>query len=99
MRWRRLEQRFRCASMSCPVSGFRDVACDRRTSCDRLKLVGSLLMLTTLSTPILGQSSSAPAPVFPGVWRITFGAPEQITPVSVRHFPPAGDGLAALPRV
>jgi alpha-D-xyloside xylohydrolase len=35
----------------------------------------------------------------PGVWRFTLGVPEKITPVSTRHYPPATNGLAALPTV
>ena len=37
--------------------------------------------------------------VYPGVWRFTFGTPEKITPVKTRHYPPAVEGLAGLPKV
>ena len=41
--------------------------------------------------------SVEPQQIFPGVWRITFGAPERITPVSTRRYPPAATALGALP--
>lgn len=34
-------------------------------------------------------SAAEPVQVQPGVWRITLGIPEKITPVSTRHYPPA----------
>jgi alpha-D-xyloside xylohydrolase len=37
--------------------------------------------------------------VHPGIWKFRLGTPETITPVAVRHFPPADSGLAALPSV
>jgi alpha-D-xyloside xylohydrolase len=37
--------------------------------------------------------------IHPGVWKFTFGTPEKITPVSTRHYPPAAQGLSALPAV
>ncbi len=37
-----------------------------------------------------------PEQVHPGVWKFTLGVPEQITPVSSRHYPPAADGLRKL---
>jgi alpha-D-xyloside xylohydrolase len=37
-----------------------------------------------------------PQEVQPGVWKFTLGAPEQITPVSARHYPPAAEGLHKL---
>ncbi len=45
------------------------------------------------------QPSSAPQPVYSGVWRFRFGAPEKLTPVSTRRFPPADAALASLPGV
>ena len=40
---------------------------------------------------------AAPVELFPGVWRLTFGTPERITPVSTRHYPPSAGAIAALP--
>jgi alpha-D-xyloside xylohydrolase len=51
------------------------------------------LLLPTVSR------AAAPVEILPGVWKITLGAPENITPVTTRHYAPAADGLAALPRV
>jgi alpha-D-xyloside xylohydrolase len=36
--------------------------------------------------------------VLPGVWRVRFGTPEKLTPLSYRSAPAAKDGLAALPK-
>jgi alpha-D-xyloside xylohydrolase len=41
---------------------------------------------------------AGPEPILPGVWRVRLGAPERITPVSTRRYPPASAGLAALPQ-
>ena len=40
-----------------------------------------------------------PREVHPGVWKFTLGAPEKITPVSTRHYPPALEGLRKLAAV
>lgn len=51
----------------------------------------------------LAAAQSSPAQtaagreIHPGVWRFSFGAPEKITPVSTRHYPPADEGLKKLP--
>jgi alpha-D-xyloside xylohydrolase len=45
------------------------------------------------------QPAAAPEQVCPGVWRITIGIPEHITPVSTRHYLPRTNALAALPAV
>lgn len=37
--------------------------------------------------------------IFPGVWKFSLGAPESITPVSTRHYPPAERRFPALPAV
>ena len=37
--------------------------------------------------------------VHPGIWKFRLGIPETITPVAVRHFVQADNGLAALPQV
>src|ERR1039458_6124848 len=64
-----------------------------------------ILILGMIAAAICGKTfaQAAPAPVpveiQPGVWRFTFGIPEKITPVSTRHYPPATNGLAALPAV
>lgn len=61
-----------------------------------------ILRLAVLSVVGLLQGQDMPGAgseeVLPGVWRFTFGSPEQITPVKTRHYPPAADGLAALPK-
>ncbi|PTY05020.1 glycoside hydrolase [Opitutaceae bacterium EW11] len=41
----------------------------------------------------------APVEIFPGVWRLTLGQPESITPVRTRHHAPRAEALAALPAV
>jgi alpha-D-xyloside xylohydrolase len=46
----------------------------------------------TLAAPAAG-----PEEVYPGVWRLTFGTPEAITPVRTRHYAVAAEGLAQLP--
>jgi alpha-D-xyloside xylohydrolase len=50
---------------------------------------------------VLAAPQLAPAQqqILPGVWKFSFGTPEKITPVSTRHYPPAVDGLKALPAV
>ncbi len=45
-----------------------------------------------------GQTSSG-GPMLPGIWRIPFGTPEKLTPVQLRHYQPARQGLAKLPAV
>jgi len=35
----------------------------------------------------------------PGIWKFSFGTPETITPVRTRHYAPATDRIAVLPRV
>jgi len=40
---------------------------------------------------------SAPQQILPGVWKLTLGTPERITPVSTRHYAPNAAALAALP--
>jgi alpha-D-xyloside xylohydrolase len=47
----------------------------------------------------LCAESSLPKQVCPGVWRITIGTPEKITPVSTRHYAPMTNALGALPSV
>lgn len=43
------------------------------------------------------QSGRAPRQILPGVWRLTLGKPERITPISTRRYPPNAAALAALP--
>ncbi len=52
-----------------------------------------------LSAAALSGQTSAAVPPLPGIWRLTFGTPEKLTPVQTRHYPPARDALAHLPRV
>ena len=60
-----------------------------------------ILAVAALATCVntIAQTTPAPVQVLPGVWRFTFGTPENITPVRARHYPPATNGLAALPPV
>ncbi len=59
------------------------------------KLTGSITAAATASN---AQTSSA-APIWHGIWKLTFGAPERITPVQTRHYQPAFQALAQLPEV
>lgn len=45
------------------------------------------------------QERPRPVEILPGVWRITLGQPEELTPISTRHYSPATGGLATLPRL
>ncbi len=45
------------------------------------------------------QPTDQPTEVLPGVWRLTLGEPEEITPVRTRHYQPAAEALEALPHV
>lgn len=50
----------------------------------------------------VGAAASVPPEarqIHPGIWKITLGAPEKITPVSTRRYQPATAGLALLPPV
>jgi alpha-D-xyloside xylohydrolase len=52
------------------------------------------------SSPTVDSRSSTrvePQQILPGVWKLSFGRPETITPVSTRHYPPHATALAALP--
>lgn len=62
-------------------------------SIHRIRIL-ALLVLSAFSA-----GAAAPQQLFPGIWRFSFGQPEQITPVSTRHFPPALDGLRSMPTV
>jgi len=61
----------------------------------------SLAATTGVLAPELSKAAASTAPheVYPGVWKFTLGAPERITPVSSRHYPPAVEGLRKLPAV
>ena len=41
--------------------------------------------------------SAAPEQIYPGVWKLSLGTPERITPVATRRYAPALAALAALP--
>lgn len=43
------------------------------------------------------HSPLEPQQILPGVWKLTLGTPERITPVSTRRYPPSATALAALP--
>ncbi|MGH7971786.1 MAG: hypothetical protein ACREIC_23990, partial [Limisphaerales bacterium] len=53
------------------------------------------IMLIPCGTILAGS----PVEVLPGVWRFTFGETEKITPVKTRHYAPAAEGLAGLPKL
>src|SRR5437868_15130825 len=55
-----------------------------------------------LGVPALGTTApnaAAPEPIHPGVWKLTLGTPERITPVSTRRYAPAAAALGTLPAV
>ena len=54
-------------------------------------------MLLPLGSVFAQAVSARPELVAPGIWRLTFGQPEAITPVATRHFPAASAGFARLP--
>lgn len=54
--------------------------------------------LGLLGAPIQGQVSRE-GPALPGIWRLRFGAPEALTPVTTRRYPPASEGLSGLTEV
>jgi alpha-D-xyloside xylohydrolase len=37
--------------------------------------------------------------IYPGIWRLSLGAPEKLTPISIRDSKPSEQGLSALPHV
>lgn len=43
------------------------------------------------------RDAAAPEQIHPGVWKLTLGTPEAITPVRTRRYAPAAAALAALP--
>jgi alpha-D-xyloside xylohydrolase len=66
----------------------------------RLPLLAGCLAALSFPAMLAAQAASAvPVEILPGVWRLSFGAAEKITPVTTRHYPPAAAGLAALPTV
>lgn len=67
-----------------------------------MKLKLMLILLTVSSGWIYGQAVSGFQPdscemVYNGIWRLTFGAPDIITPVSLRSIPPAEESLLSMP--
>ena len=44
-------------------------------------------------------AQAARNPLYPGIWKLSLGTPEKLTPVSVRDTKPAASGLQMLPRV
>ena len=58
-----------------------------------------LILGVSMGATLLGaQELPVPTEIHPGVWRVTLGQPEAITPTSTRHYLPATEGLAALPK-
>lgn len=53
----------------------------------------------TTAAGTLLSPAQASAQAEHGVWHYTLGVPEKLTPVRVRHYPPASDALAKLPSV
>ena len=65
----------------------------------RTGLLAAILLGIPLDVSFLhAKDLAAPTEIFPGVWRVTLGQPEAITPTSTRHYSPALEGLAALPQ-
>lgn len=65
----------------------------------RFELLAVMLMSVSFGANFLfAQELPAPTEISPGVWRITLGQPETLTPTSTRHYSPAEEGLAALPQ-
>ena len=52
--------------------------------------------ITLLGLAALSVRAAAPEELLPGIWRFSFGQPEEITPVNTRHFPPALQELRSL---
>lgn len=50
-----------------------------------------------LAEPPAEPHAAAPEQLHPGVWKLTLGAPDGITPVRTRRYAPAGGALAAMP--
>ena len=46
---------------------------------------------------LAGRDPAVPEQIHPGVWKLSLGTPERITPVRSRRYPPAAEALAALP--
>ena len=61
-----------------------------------LSMTAGAAVVTQLKPSRRRQPNATPQP---GIWTFSFGTPDTITPVRTRHYPPAGDALAALPRV
>lgn len=57
------------------------------------------LLMILPAARLAADDSLQPVEIHPGVWRITLGAPEAITPQRTRHYPPAAEALAGLPKV
>ena len=65
----------------------------------RISFVAAMFLGLSLEVNFLyAKEPSALTEVLPGVWRVTLGQPEAITPTSTRHYSPAVEGLAALPK-
>lgn len=59
---------------------------------------GKLSAAVTAAARAKSQSETN-ASEFPGIWRLRFGTPEALTPVSTRYYPPSLEGLANMPAV
>lgn len=62
-------------------------------------MVRTLSAFLVSTASLLGAASAPLTEIYPGVWRVTFGEPEAITPVKTRHYAPQDFGLGALPAV
>ena len=47
----------------------------------------------------MSPGGSISSPILPGIWRVTCGRPEAVSPVATRSYPPAETALAELPQV
>lgn len=57
-----------------------------------LSAAGSLL-----EAPLVAANAPEAREIHAGVWRISFGTPEKLTPTGTRQYPPAEAGLGTLP--
>lgn len=58
----------------------------------------TLLLLAVCALSAKAAEPATAVEVHPGVWRVRLGEPESITPTSTRHYAPAAEALAALPK-
>lgn len=59
---------------------------------------GKVTAGVSAAATVSGKDINHPA-VLPGVWRLRFGTPEAITPMTTRYYQPARDGMTNLPEI